>query len=85
LELQNTKGEAMTTVSLDEAQAKLAELVDNLAPGDEVVITKNNRPFAQLTPIAARFGQPVPGRCKGMLTIHSDDDDHLKDWAEYMA
>jgi hypothetical protein len=27
---------------------------------------------------------PVPGRGKGMLTIVSEDDEHLKDWAEYM-
>ena len=74
----------MTTVSLDEAQAKLAELVENLAPGDGVVITKHNRPVAQLTPIAAPFGQPVPGRCQGMLAIHSEDAEHLADFAEYM-
>ena len=27
---------------------------------------------------------PLPGRGKGMLTILSEDDDHLKDFAEYM-
>ena len=29
---------------------------------------------------------PLPqfGSCKGMLTIISDDDEHLKDFAEYM-
>ena len=30
----------MTTISIDEAQTKLAELIANLAPGDKVVITK---------------------------------------------
>jgi len=25
-----------------------------------------------------------PGNCKGMLTIGADDDEHLKDFAEYM-
>ncbi len=28
--------------------------------------------------------RPLPGRAKGMLTIHSEDDEHLKDFAEYM-
>ncbi|MEO8493529.1 MAG: hypothetical protein ABI614_00555 [Planctomycetota bacterium] len=74
----------MKTISIAEAQSKLAKLVDNLAPGDEIVITKDDQPVPQLTPIAAPFGKPVPGRCKGMLTIVSEDDDHLKDWAEYM-
>ena len=27
---------------------------------------------------------PVFGSCRGMLTIISDDDEHLKDFAEYM-
>ena len=29
-------------------------------------------------------GEPVFGSCKGMLTIVSEDDEHLKDFAEYM-
>jgi hypothetical protein len=29
-------------------------------------------------------GQPVFGSCKGMLTIVSEDDEHLKDFEEYM-
>ena len=74
----------MTTMFIDEAQTKLAELIANLAPGDKVVITKNSQPVAQLTPLAAPMGQPVPGRCKGMLTVISEDDEHLEDWAEYM-
>lgn len=28
--------------------------------------------------------RPLPGRGKGMLTVISEDDDHLKDFAEYM-
>ncbi len=64
---------------------QLAELVDNLMPGDEVVITKNNQPVAQLRSIAVPVGKPVLGRCKGMLTILSEDDDHLADWVEYMS
>ena len=29
-------------------------------------------------------GQPVFGRCRGMLTIAQEDDEHLKDFVEYM-
>lgn len=28
--------------------------------------------------------RPGPGLCKGMITIVSDDEDHLKDFEEYM-
>jgi hypothetical protein len=33
---------------------------------------------------AAGPGHPVFGSCKGMLTIVSEDDEHLKDFEEYM-
>jgi hypothetical protein len=32
----------------------------------------------------AEMGQPVFGSCKGMMTIVSEDEEHLKDFEEYM-
>jgi antitoxin (DNA-binding transcriptional repressor) of toxin-antitoxin stability system len=75
---------AMPTVTLEEAQTKLPELIDKLVPGEEVVITRNEQPVAELIRLPVEKLHPVPGRCKGMLTILSEDDEHLKDWAEYM-
>ncbi|HEV3024668.1 MAG TPA: hypothetical protein VGX76_19465, partial [Pirellulales bacterium] len=62
-----------TTISIEEAQARLPELIAKLAPGDELVITQGSRPVAELRPSPG--GQPKPqfGRCKGMLTIVEDD------------
>ncbi len=74
----------MPTVTLEEAQTKLPELIDKLVPGEEVVITRNEQPVAELIRLPVEKLHPVPGRCKGMLTILSEDDEHLKDWAEYM-
>ena len=37
-----------TTVTLEEAQAHLAELISQLTPGEEVVITDNQQPVARL-------------------------------------
>jgi prevent-host-death family protein len=75
----------MTTVSLQEAQAKLSDLIHNLSPGDEVVITENDQPVAKLVsenrPPRER---PGPGLFKGMITIVADDDEHLKGFEEYM-
>jgi antitoxin (DNA-binding transcriptional repressor) of toxin-antitoxin stability system len=36
------------TVTIDEAQAKLKDLVHELAPGEEVVITENQQPMTKL-------------------------------------
>ncbi len=74
----------MTTITIEEAQAKFLQLIDQLAPGEEVVITRNNKTVAKL--VGDRPARPPrqPGNCKGMLTIVSEDDEHLKDWEEYM-
>ena len=74
----------VTHVTLGEAKARLGELIEHLAPGDEVVITEGDRPLARLLPAAANKPQPQFGSCKGMLTIVSDDDEHLEDFKEYM-
>ena len=40
----------MPTISIQEAQAKLLELIHQLSSGDEVLITENNQPVARLVP-----------------------------------
>jgi antitoxin (DNA-binding transcriptional repressor) of toxin-antitoxin stability system len=74
----------MQTITVEEAQCHLAEIIDNLPPGGEVVITRNERPVAKLVGAPTEPPRPQPGRGKGLLTILSEDDDHLKDFAEYM-
>jgi antitoxin (DNA-binding transcriptional repressor) of toxin-antitoxin stability system len=53
-------------------------------PGEEVVITENNQPVAKLVVSPAEKPRPVPGLCRGMLTILAEDDEHLEDFKEYM-
>jgi prevent-host-death family protein len=74
----------MTMLSLAEAQARLPELIRGLAPGDEVLITENSQPVAKVVGVPAEKPRPIPGRAKGMLTILKEDDEHLKDFEEYM-
>lgn len=71
------------TVELSEAQATLGELIAGLKPDDEVVIVQNQKTIARIVP--PKRGTPLFGGCKGMLTIVSDDDEHLKDFVEYMS
>ena len=75
------------TITIDEAQAKLKELIHRLAPGEEVIITENQQPVAKLVnqPPKPQPGlRPPPGLGKGWITIISDDDEHLKDFGDYM-
>jgi prevent-host-death family protein len=76
----------MSTITIEEAQAKLPELIDKLAPGEEVIITHNQEPVAKLVGQKRRLRKPrQPGSAKGKLIILAEDDEHLKDFAEYMA
>jgi antitoxin (DNA-binding transcriptional repressor) of toxin-antitoxin stability system len=73
------------TATIEDVQARLPEILDALAPGDEVVITRDGKPIGRLVaPSELPKGVPIFGRAKGMLIVHSEDDDHLKDFAEYM-
>jgi prevent-host-death family protein len=74
-----------TTITMEEAQRKLPELVAQLADGDEILITHNQKPVAKLVGQKAPRRKPrQAGRCKGMITLLVEDDEHLKDFAEYM-
>lgn len=75
----------MNTVSIEEAQAKLPELIAHLTAGEVLIITSDQLPVARL--LAERKSQRPPrkaGSAKGLLKIISDDDEHLRDFAEYM-
>lgn len=74
----------MSTLTIAEAQARLPELIRQIAVSEPVIITEADRPVAQLVAVTSNENRPIPGRCKGKLTIVSDDDEHLKDWAEYL-
>jgi antitoxin (DNA-binding transcriptional repressor) of toxin-antitoxin stability system len=75
----------MTTITIEEAQAKLPELIGGLAKGEELIITAGEKVVARIVgELSESRPLRVPGFAKGMLTILSDDEDHLKDFAEYM-
>lgn len=76
----------MTTVTIQEAQATLMDLIHRLPPGDEVVITKNNQAVAKL----ARTEPDQQWPCKvgsAKDSVHwmaPDFDAPLDEFKEYM-
>jgi antitoxin (DNA-binding transcriptional repressor) of toxin-antitoxin stability system len=75
----------MSTVTIEEAQANLTNLIHQLGLGQEMVITENDQPVAKLVGAQpSSRSRPQPGLAKGMITVVADDDEHLKDFAEYM-
>lgn len=74
----------LETVTLEEAQSNLPELIDSLQPGSEIVITRDNRPVAELHLPLGVSPAPRFGNCRGALTILAEDDEHLQDFKDYM-
>jgi prevent-host-death family protein len=74
------------TVTVQEAQAKLKELIDGLVPGEEVIITENQQPVAKLIgERPARPPRPAPGLGNGsILYMAPDFDEPLEEFKEYM-
>ena len=75
----------MTIMTIPEAQAALPDLVEQLKPGEEVILMRGDQPVAKLIPITAKQPQPTFGNCRGKLTIVAEDEEHLQDFHEYMS
>jgi antitoxin (DNA-binding transcriptional repressor) of toxin-antitoxin stability system len=72
------------TFSIQQASSKLSELVLALGPGDEIVLTDNDRPVARIVPSVAP-AKRSPGAWKGKLEILDDsDDDILGQFEDYL-
>ncbi len=75
----------MTQVSIETAQSNLPDLIANLAPGEGLEITKDGRPVARLVAEGLRpCGPRQPGSAVGEFVIVEEDDEHLRDFTEYM-
>ena len=65
----------MLQVTLDDAKKNLDDLVAAAVKGDEVVITKEDRPVVKLVPVAGTNAQPKFGSAKGLITMSDDFDE----------
>ena len=75
----------MTTVTLDEAQAQLPKLLAELQSGEELTITAQGQPLAQVKK-AQRNSWPCQAGCyrKTDFFMAPDFDAPLDDFQEYM-
>jgi antitoxin (DNA-binding transcriptional repressor) of toxin-antitoxin stability system len=80
------EGLEVTTVSIEEVRERLDELIDGLAIGEELIVTRDDQPIARLAKTAPSAGWP----CKAgsardkILWIAPDFDTPLDDFREYM-
>ncbi len=73
----------MQTIALEEAQLHLLEIIDKLAPGAEVVITRDDKPIAALRATPAPPRRPrQPGTLKGTVLYIAPDFDAIPEGFE---
>lgn len=74
----------MSSVTLEEAQARLPELLKKLHPGEEITIMDHGQPLAQVKK-AERTSWPCKaGSAAGKIHMAPDFDAPLEDFKEYM-
>jgi antitoxin (DNA-binding transcriptional repressor) of toxin-antitoxin stability system len=75
----------MTTVSIEVAQATLPELIEQLLPGEELLITEAGKPLAQIKKTSSTSGPSKAGSYrKAEFWMSPDFDAPLDDFKEYM-
>jgi prevent-host-death family protein len=68
------------TVSVDEAQNKLQELLADALAGKEVIITDHGTPVARLVPVVAPSKKKrIAGLNRGAISTSEDFDESLPD------
>lgn len=71
----------LASITVEEAQAKLKKLIDQLAPGEELLITEDQQPVAKLVGQRhARPPRPAPGLGKGSILYMAPDFDESILW-----
>lgn len=73
----------MHTVDVNEAQARLADLISEAAKGGEVVISCANGAAVRLVPVRPEGARPRFGSAHGLFTMAEDFDAPLEDFAPY--
>jgi prevent-host-death family protein len=61
------------TVNIADAKARLPELVERAARGEEIIIARNGKPQARLVALPRRVNR-IPGRGAGQWKIVGDFD-----------
>ncbi len=75
----------MATLTIQEAQAQLPNLIHHLTPGEAVVITENDQPVATLSRTESKKQWPCKaGSAKGKIWMASDFEKPLEEFKEYM-
>ncbi len=73
----------MAQIGMHEAKTKLSQLVERAESGEDIVIARNGKPVARLTPVASKSSiESVRGAWRGRVRIGEDFDELPADIAD---
>lgn len=78
----------MHQISLEDAAARLPQLVAEAGNGEDVILMQNNQPVARLVPVAPTVSRPrrEPGSARGIILHIADDFDATpEEFEEYLG
>ena len=67
----------MIKVNVHEAKTHLSRLLERVAAGEEIIISKAGKPMAKLSPLSKPQSDRVPGLDKGLIQVPDDFDGPL--------
>jgi antitoxin (DNA-binding transcriptional repressor) of toxin-antitoxin stability system len=77
--------QAMSSVTLAEAQARLPQLLEQLQPGEEITIIDRGQPIAQVKKVGPTSWPCKAGSARGKIRMAPDFDAPLEEFKEYMG
>lgn len=76
-------------IDIAEAKAHLAELLDEAIQGNEILITRDDKPLVKLSPmmiaplvVSSKPPRPDPGLAKGRVHMTDDFNDSFNDYSD---
>jgi prevent-host-death family protein len=71
-------------VNIAEAKARLSELVEKAARGEEIIIARDHKPVARLVAVESPRSARASGSAKGQVWMSPDFDDTPTDFIDYI-
>ena len=71
-----------TQVNVAEAKAKLSDLIERAANGEDIVIARAGRPQVRLVPVPERTRPREFGQLRGQIVFHPGWEDDVRDFED---
>jgi prevent-host-death family protein len=71
-------------IDINDAKDKFQEIVLQAEQGDEIIITKNNKPIVKISALQEKKFHRKAGSAIGMIKMSNDFNEPLEEFKEYM-